>query len=193
MKVNLTVDAIAGHFADWMLSTKTTPEQTELKLITKFNVITKVGQLSSVMIAIAGIAALFLAFSAACTFALVGIFLRHISYAEMDKYALLDQHDPTAFARMSTGVMEEREKVENILLNVGAAPSTTWERVEANLFGFVFWTNPIPVQPEPAVRTSIPTDDDEKESHDSTPAHAGTATPASFQNALLAMVNPTHQ
>ncbi|MBU6383054.1 MAG: hypothetical protein KGQ49_01405 [Verrucomicrobia bacterium] len=166
MPTRITVNDAATLIADHLLQGVAPERQAAILPATKYNVLVKAFNVSSICLLAAAVSAIFLAFSAACVFLAVGVLLRWATEKELGRYAI--QPDASAgdagsrdAGMMPSSVMRivqtflptvfpeaRREVASCIQRHVGIEPREGWEADEVVLFDYVVWKNSVDIPPE---------------------------------------------
>ena len=165
MSIHITMDDAATYLAGKLLSRQQISEERKTQILpaTKYNVLVKTFNTSSVLLLAATVTALFLAMTTSFVFLFWGLFSRYTSERELEKYTAPyqrpvvheDQPTPTEnrsflaritdLLRHSVKLTTEEDKINNVFLNVGLSKANGWQRYEVIFLDFGFWMNPIEI------------------------------------------------
>ncbi|MBX7066337.1 MAG: hypothetical protein K1X28_03820 [Parachlamydiales bacterium] len=174
MPIHITMNDAATYGADYINRSVPEPRKTQIRAATKYNLLTKAFNASSVLLVAAAVSALFLAITSSFVFLSLGLFLRFTTERELDKYtapyqpaaqpdqapqqgagaalwARLREGFQTALLRHALHQTTDVEKVANTFQNVGLPPVENWVRDEVTFLDFVAWKNTIAI-PEAVVQ-----------------------------------------
>lgn len=169
MPLHITMNDVAAKGADYLLSRQTLTEERKAQILpaTKYNLLVKLFNVSSLILVAGTVSAIFLAMSSAFVFLVLGLFLRITTEKETEKYTLPyqapQQETPEAegmgarlwgrlrdafqtnLLRHALHQTTEVEKVQNIFHNVGLPVQEGFVPNEILIFDLVGWKNTIDI------------------------------------------------
>lgn len=182
MPVHITMNDAVTRCADYLLARQdiTAQRKDQIFVATKYNLLVKAYNSSTVMLVAGAVMAVFLAFSSSFVLLSLGLFLRFTTERELEKYAVpyrqagreqVDQQQQrpndvdnqirvqeafnTDLLRHALQQTTEAEKVVNIFRNIALPLPPEWNRNEVTFLDFDAWKNPVPI-PDQIVAVSQP-------------------------------------
>lgn len=180
--MRITVDDAAiwatNKYIGYQYPQITETRRNQIFSITKYNLLATAFNASTVVLAVAVASAILFAYTAAVALGSIAIFVRLTTAKELSKYTMpLDrtvrpqlvgppkegatiwQH-VDAFVpdllRHHLGVMEPKEKEDNIFARLGANRPKDWVEDEHFVFDHAVWKNRVPVPEDPASKGAQP-------------------------------------
>ena len=158
MPIHITLDALAEKAARFLLNRQNLTEERRVQILpaTKYNLLIRGFNVSSILLVAAAVFALFFSFITSGVFLAFGLFLRTIAQKEIHKYSVPSNQRSNVqeFWRYFTWAAAEDETARNIFENVRLPKPEGWVCDEIIFADFVLWKNKIPIPEAPAGRAS---------------------------------------
>lgn len=166
MPIHITMNDAATYGADYLNRALNEDRKAQIRPASKYNLLVKVFNASSILLVAAAVTALFLSFTTSFVFLAMGLFLRITSEREIDKYTAPYQAAGAAEQAPAQGAgaqlwerlrgafqtnllrhalqqTTEAEKRKNIYDNIGLPEIQEWVRDEVTFLDFTAWKNSV--------------------------------------------------
>ncbi|PIS02173.1 MAG: hypothetical protein COT85_06470 [Chlamydiae bacterium CG10_big_fil_rev_8_21_14_0_10_42_34] len=151
MPIHFTVDTAVEIAANRWIASKHpdmgADRKQQILPATKYNLLVKTFNASTVLLVTAVAFAVLFAFSAAVTFGSIALFTRFTTDLELNKYSA-PQNNLDALTKINhfIGLTDPADEVRNIFARAGVGmPANGWNQYEVFLFDHAVWRNEVPL------------------------------------------------
>jgi hypothetical protein len=151
MPIHFTVDAAVSMAADRWLAYKypriTVQRKAQIKEATKYNLLVKAFNYSTVLLVAAVACAILFAYAAAVTFGGIALFVRFTSDGELGRYSEPrgEEEEPFAWLRSYYHRCNPDTEIRRIFQRIGGEAPEKWTQHEILVFDHVVWRNEVPL------------------------------------------------
>jgi len=152
MPIHITVDAAITAAANRWLTYKdptiTAQRREQILSGTKYNLLVKAFNASTVLLVAAVACAVLFAYAAAVTFGAVALFIRFTTDGELDRYSEPQEDGGNQFVawlRYYHHRIDPNDEIGNIFRRIGGAAPQGWTKHEIFVFDHAVWRNEAPL------------------------------------------------